>query len=134
MIRKITYFLVLTILIGAITVLASPRDAEKEVLLVVKDRKIMAFSGLKSHWVEIDLKMNESVLSGKTAGNVAVAVTDIRLLGYSTLTDQWSVEDLMMHEVITKVQVEGNVATVETDKRVLGFSARFGEWIKPQTG
>jgi len=101
-----------------------------QVLVTVKDDKLLAFSAYGNNWVEQRLFLKETVVSKKSVGNLAVVVTDKRLVGFSVFTNRWRVEDLKLDETVEDVTVEGNAAIVTTTKRVLGFNARTGNWLE----
>ena len=105
-------------------------EIEKEVIITVRDKKILAFSAYKSHWVSERMKVSEKVVSKKSEGNIGVVVTTDRLLAFSVFTDRWTVENLKMNEEPEEVMVEGNVATIITNQRAIGFSAHTGKWIE----
>ncbi len=128
---KAILFLFLTMFFTALFPLTSySNDIFTEVIITVKDDKIMAFSAAKSNWVSTRIKLSERVLSKKSQGNVGIVVTNKRIVGFSVLTGQWTSENLKMNEEPTEISVEGNVATIETNERVVGFSAHTGQWIE----
>jgi hypothetical protein len=105
-------------------------ETSNEVLLVIREDKIMAFSGLKNHWVSVKRRLGEKIIVDKHKGHVAVVVTSDRILGFSALTDSWSRESLRVREEFRDLEVDDNVATVVTNHRILGFSARAGSWVE----
>jgi hypothetical protein len=105
-------------------------ETPNEVLLVIREDKIMAFSGLKNHWVSVKRRLGERIIVNKHRGNVAVVITSDRILGFSALTDSWSRNSLRVREEVKNLEVDDNVATVVTNHRILGFSARAGSWIE----
>ncbi len=112
------------------TVSASENDTFTEVLLVIKNDEIIAFSALKSNWVSIKLRQYEAVISSQSKGNVAVVFTSDHILGFSVFTNFWNTESLRLKEKLVEIQVDGNVETVVTNQRIFGFSAHSGRWIE----
>ena len=105
-------------------------EIETEVIITVKDDKILAFSAFKNHWVPININLAERILKKRAQGNIGIVVTNRRILGFSVLTDEWTVDTLKMNENPEEIMVEGNVATITTNERVIGFSAHTGQWIE----
>ena len=105
-------------------------ETTTEVILTVKEGKILAFSAYKSHWVPVSLMLTERVIEKKSQGNIGIVVTNKRMLGFSVLLDQWTSEDLKMNEHFEEVTVEGNVAIVRTGSRIIGYSAHTGQWAE----
>ena len=103
-----------------------------EVFLLVRQDKLMAFSGLGSNWFEKDLRTGETVVKSLHDGNVAVAYTTERALAFSGITGKWSEERFRIRESVISISADGNVATVITNIRALGFSAKTGGWVESQ--
>lgn len=105
-------------------------DYITQVLVTVKDDKLMAFSAYANNWVRYNLYLKENVVSKNADGNLAVVVTNKRLVAFSVFTNRWEVEDLKLDETVQDIQVEGNAAVVTTNKRVMGFNAHSGHWLE----
>ena len=122
--------LLLALTLGLWPAVAGAAEMVNEVLLVVKDDEVLAFSGLKNNWVSQKLSPNEKVLAQRSRGNVAVVTTKNRLLGFSAFSAAWSEVSLRVNELVEDLQADGNVATVVTDLRIFGFNAHTGLWIE----
>ena len=125
--------LLMLMLLGLICTFARGVNAEEpftEVLLAVRDGKLLAFSARGNNWVEKPLMLKEHVVSQTARGNVGVVITDKRILAFSAFTNRWHSEDLKLRETIRSVTVEGNAAVVMTDRRLLGFNAHTGNWVE----
>jgi hypothetical protein len=103
-------------------------EIDTEVIIAVKDDKILAFSAAKDRWSHKNLRSKEKVVSKKAHGNIGIVVTTKQILGFSVITDHWTTKDLKIDEELEEIMVEGNVATVITDQRVIAFSAHNGQW------
>lgn len=128
--KKINAVFFITLFTVLSPFLSFSNDIDTEVIITVKDEKILAFSAYKSHWISKSIKLSERIISKKSHGNVGIVVTTKRILGFSVITDQWTTKNLKINEELEEITVEGNVATVETNERALGFSAHNGQWIE----
>lgn len=118
-------------------VLISPQtirteELVNEVFLLVRNDKLMAFSGLDNKWFEKNLRSGETVIKSIYDGNVAVAYTTERALAFSGINNRWAEERFRIRESVTSISAEGNVGTIITTIRALGFSARTGRWVESQ--
>ena len=98
---------------------ASSGEVVVEVYLLVRERKLLAFSAVGDRWVTQNLRPNEQVPDSKYGGHVAVVFTKFRVLGFSALTNSWNEEKLMVDEVLVTIEAKGNVATAITNLRPL---------------
>jgi len=129
MLHKAKAIIFFTILFAAFLPFAGySHEIETEVIIAVKDDKILAFSAVKNRWVHKSLRSSEKVVSKKAHGNIGIIVTTKQILGFSVITDHWTTKDLKIDEELEEIMVEGNVATVITDQRVIAFSAHNGQW------
>jgi hypothetical protein len=129
MLHKAKTIIVFTILFAAFLPFEGySHEMETEVIIAVKNGKILAFSAVKNRWVHKSLRSSEKVVSKKAQGNIGIVVTTKQILGFSVITDRWTTKDLKIDEEFEELMVEGNVATVITDQRVIGFSAHNGQW------
>lgn len=128
--KAILFFFLSTFFTALFPLTSYSNDFFTEVIVTVKDEKIMAFSASKSNWVSTNVKLSERIISKKSQGNVGIVVTTKRILGFSVLTNRWTYDNLKMNEEPNEIMVEGNVATIETNERVIGFSAHTGQWIE----
>jgi len=101
-----------------------------EVYLLVRNDKLLAYSGVQNKWSEKDLRTNETVVKSVYDGNVAVAYTSDRALAFSGITGRWAETRFRIHETVESIRAEGNVGTVITNIRALAFSAKTGNWIE----
>jgi hypothetical protein len=120
-----------------LTVLFAPKiiQAEEivnEVFLLVRENKLLGFSGLRNSWSEKDLRPGETIIKSMYDGNVAVAYTTDRALGFSGITGRWTEKRFRIRESVTSISAKGDIATVITDIRALAFSAKTGNWIETQ--
>lgn len=122
--------ILMTIISVFAPILSHSNEVYTEVIIIVKNDKILAFSAYKNHWVAESIDLSEKVIIKKSEGNIGIVATTKRLLGFSVITDKWNTEDLRMNERLEEVNVEGNVATIKTNKRVIGFNAHTGQWIE----
>ena len=128
--KKISLFVFITVFTALSPCLIYSNEIYTEVIITVKDEKILAFSAYKNHWVSESIKLSERIISKRSQGNIGIVVTTKRILGFSVITDQWTTEGLKMNEEPGEIIVEGNVATINTNERVIGFSAHTGQWIE----
>lgn len=128
--REAAMIFILVMLGLSFTGAALAGDDITQVLVTVKDDKLLAFSAYGNNWVAQKLYLKETVQSKDSEGNLAIVVTDKRLVGFSIFTNRWRVEDLKLDEIVENVALEGNAAIVTTNKRVLGFNARSGNWLE----
>ena len=125
------------VILNLATALISPQplaadEIINEVYLLVRNDKLLAFSGIQNKWSEKNLRAGETVAESKYDGNVAVAYTKDRALAFSGLTGRWAEERLRIRETVISISAKGNVATVITDIRALGFGAQKGVWLESQ--
>jgi hypothetical protein len=99
-----------------------------ELVLVVREKQVLAFSSRGNRWVARDLMAQEVVEESRKSSHIAVVVTNIRVLGFSADTDQWDEERLEAGERAISLEIDGKVASVVTNVRALGFGARSGTW------
>lgn len=116
-----------------LSVAASPTPVDcgelpTEIVLVVREKQVLAFSSRGNRWVPRDLMAQEIVEESCKSSHVAVVVTNIRVLGFSAETDQWDEERLEAGERAVSLEIDGKVASVLTNLRALGFGARTGTW------
>lgn len=128
--RRISVLVCLTLFTALPSLYSSASEIETEVLIMVQDEEVLAFSAYKSHWVPVDIRLAERILEKRSQGNIGIVVTTKRILGFSALTDQWTINDLKMNEEVEEINVEGNAATIKTNKKVIGYSAHTGSWIE----
>lgn len=124
--RRIVIYILIFIYI--IPNLVFSEEITTDVIIVIKEDKVVAFSGQNGNWVPHNLRLNEEVLLKKAHGNVGVVITNERLYGFSAITGRWNIIGLLINEKIEDLQAEGNVATVVTDQRTFGFNANTGQW------
>jgi len=103
-----------------------------EVFLLERPDKLLAFSGLRNNWFDLELRAGEKVVKSMYDGNVAVAFTSERALAFSGITGRWTEERFRIREIAESISAEGNIATVITNIRALGFSAKTGVWVESQ--
>ncbi len=103
-------------------------DLPTELVLVVREKQILAFSSRGNRWVARDLMAQEFIEESRKSSHIAVVVTNARVLGFSAETDQWDEERLEAGERAISLEIEGKVASVVTNIRALGFGARTGTW------
>ncbi len=103
-------------------------DLFQEVVLVVRERQLLAFSSSMGGWAFQDLMVQEWVQGTRTASHVAVVVTNLRVLGYSGETGVWDESRLEVGERVISLEADGKVASVLTNVRALGFGSRRGTW------
>lgn len=130
---KITLFILLYV--ALFTALLIPQvicaeEIRNEVFLLERQDKLMAFSGVRNNWFEIDLHSGETVIQSMYDGNVAVVCTTERALGFSSITGRWAQRRLRIRESMVSISAKGDVATVVTNLRALGFSAKTGAWVE----
>ena len=121
------------LLLLAALFLSRPAGAEEiatDVFLLVREDRVLAFSGQRNRWFEIDLRPGETVVKNAHGGNVAVASNGERALAFSAMNRRWTVEALRIRETVESVSAEGNIGTVVTNIRALGFSAATGAWVE----
>lgn len=128
---------ILVIIVLLIPFIASPRatGAEEiinEVFLMERPDRLLAFSGLRNNWFDLELRAGEKVVKSMYDGNVAVAYTTERALAFSGITGRWTEERFRIREIAESITAAGNVATVVTNIRALGFSAKTGVWVESQ--
>jgi hypothetical protein len=129
MLQKTENIILFTILFAAFLPFKGySHEIDTEVIIAVKDDKILAFSAVKNRWVHKSLRSSEKVVSKKAHGNIGIVVTTKQILGFSVITDHWTTKDLKIDEELEEIMVEGNVATVITDKRVIAYSALNDQW------
>ena len=128
-------FLVASILVLLFSPLLTIRVSGDEVvptelMLLVRDREVLVFDGVRGTWVSENIQSGERVSDKRADGHVAVVVTNYRVLGYSSDTNFWAATRLISGERVISFAVQDNVATVITELRALGFSARRGQWVE----
>lgn len=125
-------FLVLVLLFFVkLTLVGGPllaNDLPTELVLVVREKQVLAFSSRGNRWVARDLMAQEFIEESRKSSHIAVVVTNARVLGFSAETDQWDEERLEAGERAISLEIEGKVASVVTNVRALGFGARTGTW------
>ncbi|MBI4595565.1 MAG: hypothetical protein HY730_04210 [Candidatus Tectomicrobia bacterium] len=109
---------------------SSEETVPTELMLLVREREVLVFDGVRGTWVAENILSGERVIDRKADGHVAVVVTNYRVLGYSADTNFWASIRLISGEGFISLAVQDNVATVVTGHRALGFSARRGQWIE----
>lgn len=103
-------------------------DVSTELVLVVREKQVIAFSSRGNRWVARDLMAQEFIEESRKSSHIAVVVTNVRVLGFSAETDQWDEARLEAGERAISLEIEGRVASVVTNVRALGFGARTGTW------
>ncbi len=103
-------------------------DLPTELVLVVREKQVIAFSSRGNRWVARELMAQEFIEESRKSSHIAVVVTNLRVLGFSAETDQWDEERLEAGERAISLHIEGKVASVVTNVRALGFGARTGTW------
>jgi len=121
------------IMLVVLALLATPaiapaQEVLEDVILITRDKEVVAFSSVGNKWVLIALRAQERVLESRTASRVALVVTNQRALGFSSITNQWSETNIDVGEQILEVEAKGFVASVDTNFRALGFGGRQGTW------
>ncbi len=130
--KKITTIVPAFLFILLILISRAPgqEDASANVIVILENERLSAFSSRDNDWVSVKLSGVERVFRKIAKGNVAVVTTSERVLAFSALTGSWSEVDLDLDELIRSIQVEDHVATVKTDSRALGFNVRSGKWVE----
>jgi hypothetical protein len=129
MLQKTKNIILFTILFAAFLPFKGySHEIDTEVIIAVKDDKILVFSAVTNRWVHKNLRSNEKVVSKKAHGNIGIVVTTKRMLGFSVMTDRWTTKDLKIDEELEEMMVESNVVIIITNQRVIGFSAHNGQW------
>ena len=137
MIASIRPHILVFIILALLAAVATPtvvfaEEIINEVYLLERPNTLLAFSGIKNNWFELDLHTGETVIKSTYDGNVAVVCTSERALAFSGITGRWSEERLRIRETMVSISAKGNVATVITNIRALGFSAQTGAWVESQ--
>ena len=126
--KAFSIWVLVGILAQSVPCLASSDDLPQQVVLVVREKQLLAFSSSRGSWVFRDLMAQEWVQGSKTASHVAVVVTNLRVLGFSGETGLWAEERLEVGERIMSMEADGKVGSVVTNVRALAFGARMGTW------
>jgi len=107
----------------------APQEIPKEVILVLREKEILAFSALSARWVSQDIMAREIIQQYRTASHVAIVVTNLRVLGFSAETSLWDRERFEPDEKVVSIEADGKVASIVTNKRALAFGAPQGTWV-----
>lgn len=91
--RKIVIYLLIFIYI--IPNLVFSEEITTDVIIVIKEDKVVAFSGQNRNWVPHNLRLKEEVLLKMAHGNVGVVITNERLYGFSAITGRWNIIELL---------------------------------------
>jgi hypothetical protein len=128
---NLSFLLVITVLLALLLPQAvRTEELINEVFVLVRNDKLLAFSGLGKNWFEKKLHSGETVIKSTYDGHVAIAYTTERALAFSAIKNRWTEERFRIRESVTSISAEGNVATVITNIRALGFNAKTGGFIE----
>jgi hypothetical protein len=110
--------------------IAHGEEILEDVILIIRDKEIVAFSSAGNQWVSMTLRAQERVVQSEFTSQVAVVVTNQRAMGFSAITNRWSEIKIDVGEQVLELEAEGLVSSVNTNFRALGFGARKGEWAE----
>jgi hypothetical protein len=107
---------------------AYTQEILEDVVLITREKEIVAFSSSGNQWVLVSLRAQEHIVESRSDGRVAVVVTNQRALAFSSLTNKWNEMRLEVGEKMLDLEAKGLVVSVDTSFRALGFGARQGAW------
>ena len=125
---RIGSILLIVLALFATPSIAPAQEILEDVILITRDKEVVAFSSAGNKWVLIALRAQERIVYSRTASRVALVVTNQRALGFSSITNQWSETKIDVGEQILEMEAKGFVASVDTNFRALGFGGRQGAW------
>jgi len=126
--HRIGHITLVVLALLATPTIAHAQEILEDVILITRDKEIVAFSSVGNNWVLIALRAQERVVESRTASRVALVVTNQRAMGFRSITNQWSETKIDVGEQILEMEAKGFVASVDTNFRALGFGGRQGAW------